>query len=231
MTYTLTHRLTAVVFIAAASLIHAQNLVTNGGFENNLTGWSNAMSGGASASFALETAQPYGGARAMKVVVTNPGSQLHNVQTLGPTFTLPTGTPTTITFRARAAVAGTTVRFVMQNAVYKKKAEVEQLIFDDLGLDIIRLKNWYFPADWPTNKSPSNIPTTGGFRGNYHNNKTFYDMAKANGRDISIQKRNESSASSPPSAISSMKSNSPATVNIWKRNRLGDQRRENSTTS
>jgi O-glycosyl hydrolase len=60
------------------------------------------------------------------------------------------------------------------------------MIFDDLGLDIIRLKNWYFPADWPTNTSPDNIPTAGGMRGNYNNNKTFYDMAKKNGRDISI---------------------------------------------
>ncbi len=56
-----------------------------------------------------------------------------------------------------------------------KKAEVEKLIFDDLGLDIIRLKNNYFPANYPTNKAAS-----GG------NNKTFYDMAKKNGRDIKI---------------------------------------------
>jgi glucuronoarabinoxylan endo-1,4-beta-xylanase len=267
----------AACFMTGAGLLHAQNLLTNGGFESGLTGWSNATSGGAVASFSLETVQPYEGARAMKVVVTNPSTQLHNVQTLGATFTtLPTGTPTTITLRARAAVAGTTVRLVMQSSAvpnqYKtmtftlstsweryswnhttaepnpqlkiqyrsagtiwlddiavevhpiptsgilvtldpgirhqtmdgiggaltwyssrmlalptaKKAEVEQQIFDDLGLDIIRLKNWYFPADWPTNKSPSNIPTTGGFKGNYYNNKTFYDMAKKNGRDISI---------------------------------------------
>ncbi len=263
----------AVFFVMGAGLLHGQNLLTNGGFESGFTGWSNATSGGAVASFSIETSQPYTGAKAMKVVVTNPSSQLHNVQTLGATFTtLPTGTPTTITFRARAAVAGTTVRFVMQNAVYNnkeftlstswaryswnhttteadprlriqyrstgtiwlddisveshpipssgilvtldpsirhqtmdgiggaltwyssrmlslpaaKKAEVEQLIFDDLGLDIIRLKNWYFPADYPTNKSPSNIPTASGYKGNYDNNKTFYDMAKEPGRDIKV---------------------------------------------
>jgi hypothetical protein len=108
----------ALFFVNGAGLLHAQNLVPNGGFENELTGWSNATSGGASATFSVETSQPYRGAKAMKIVVTNPGAQLHNVQTLGATFTtLPTGVPTTMTFRARAAVVGTTVRFVMQDAM------------------------------------------------------------------------------------------------------------------
>lgn len=65
-----------------------------------------------------------------------------------------------------------------------KRAEVEKLIFDDLGLDIIRLKNWYFPTNWPTNKSPSNIPTSTGT--NHNNTKIFYDMAKKGDRDIKI---------------------------------------------
>jgi O-glycosyl hydrolase len=106
--------------MAEATLLHAQNLVPNGGFENGFTGWSNNTSGGATASFSLETSQPYQGARAMKVVVTNPGSQLHNVQTLGPTLSgLGTGRPCTITFRARAATPGTRVRFVIQTDSYQ----------------------------------------------------------------------------------------------------------------
>lgn len=256
-------------FIAGAPLLHAQNLVSNGGFESGITsGWSNNTSGGAVASFALETAQPYAGARAMKVAVTNPGAQLHNVQTLGPTFTLPSGTATTLTFRARAATAGTTVRFVLQTNNYRQKDftlstswqyyswnhttdeanprlriqyrsvgmvwldeisvvshsdpgtsipifldpavrhqtmdgiggaltwyatrmlssphrdTLEQLIFDDLGLDIIRLKNWYYPANYPASKTTANIPSAE--RNNHNSNKTFHDMAKENGRDIRI---------------------------------------------
>ena len=116
----LIQRALAVLFMAGAAL-HAQNLVTNGGFESGLTGWSNNTSGGAGASFALETSQPYAGARAMRVAVGNPGSQLHNVQTLGPTFTLAVGTPTSITFRARASTAGVKVRFVMQNSTYTNR--------------------------------------------------------------------------------------------------------------
>ena len=108
-------------FLAGGSHLSAQNLVTNGGFESGLTGWTNNTSGGAGASFSLEAVQPYEGARAMKIAVTNPGAQLHNVQTLGPTFTLAVGTPTSITFRARASVSGVKVRFVMQDATYNNK--------------------------------------------------------------------------------------------------------------
>ncbi len=107
--------------IAGTSLLHAQNLVTNGGFESGLTGWSNNTSGGAVAAFSLETSLPYAGAKAMKIAVTNPGAQLHNVQTLGPTFALTVGTSTSITFRARASTAGVKVRFVMQNNTYNNK--------------------------------------------------------------------------------------------------------------
>ena len=111
------HQAVAVIFIALGSLVHAQNLVTNGGFENGLTGWSNATSGGASASFAVETSLQYAGAKAMRVAITNSGAALHNVQTraTGTSISLPIGTPTTITFRARASTAGVKVRFVMQD--------------------------------------------------------------------------------------------------------------------
>jgi hypothetical protein len=80
------HLVIAVFFALGAGLLHAQNLVPNGGFESSFSGWSNNTSGGASASFSVETSQPYAGAKAMKVVINNPGIDLHNVQTLGPTF-------------------------------------------------------------------------------------------------------------------------------------------------
>jgi glucuronoarabinoxylan endo-1,4-beta-xylanase len=115
------HLVVAVISITLGSNLHAQNLLTNGGFESGLTGWSNNTSGGAVASFSVETSQPYAGAKAMKIAVTNPGTQLHNVQTIGPTLTPAVGTPTSITFRARASTAGAKVRFVIQNATYNNK--------------------------------------------------------------------------------------------------------------
>ena len=262
----------AAICIAGSTLLDAQNLVPNGGFESGLTGWSNNASSGAIASFSLESTQPYAGAKAIKIVVNTLGPNAWNVQTLGPTFTdIGSNRSTMITFRARAATAGTRVRFVMQTNVYKNqdftlstawtyfswnhttaetsprlriqypdqgtvwldeilvvahdepasgilpitlnpgarrqtmegiggaltwystrvlssphKDQLEGLIFDDLGLDIIRLKNWYFPADYPNNKSPGNIPTTNNQRSSYNANKTFYDMAKEGDRDISV---------------------------------------------
>ncbi len=107
--------------ITRGPLLHAQNLVTNGGFESGMTGWTNNTSGGAGASFSLETSLPYVGTTAMKVAVTNPGAQLHNVQTLGPTFAVAVGTSTSITFRARASANGVKVRFVMQNNTYNNR--------------------------------------------------------------------------------------------------------------
>lgn len=107
--------------IAGTTLLHAQNLVTNGGFESGMTGWTNARSGSGSASFSLETGLQYAGANALKVVVNNPGADSWNVESRGPTFTnLGAGQSLSITFRARAAAAGAKVRVVMQNASYSQ---------------------------------------------------------------------------------------------------------------
>lgn len=115
------HLVLAILCIMGSARVLAQNLVTNGGFENGFSGWSNNTSGVAVASYSLETSLPYAGAQAMKIAISNPGAQVHNVQTLGPTFALAVGTSTTITFRARATTAGAKVRFVMQNNTYNQR--------------------------------------------------------------------------------------------------------------
>ncbi|MBY0426078.1 MAG: hypothetical protein K2Q22_10610, partial [Cytophagales bacterium] len=38
-----------------------------------------------------------------------------------------------------------------------KKAEIINLLFNDLGADIIRFKNWYYPANYPADKTTNNI--------------------------------------------------------------------------
>ncbi len=114
-------QLIGAFIITGAPLLHAQNLVTNGGFESGMTGWTNARSGSGSASFSLETGLQYAGTNALKVVVTNPGADSWNVESRGPTFTnLGAGQSLSITFRARAAAAGAKVRVVMQNASYSQ---------------------------------------------------------------------------------------------------------------
>lgn len=120
MSLSFLHRLFAAFCIAGSSLIHAQNLVPNGGFESNFTGWTNSTGGGASAAFSLESSLPFAGQKASKVVVNTLGTNIWNVQTLGPTFTnLGTNRLTTISFRARAATNGTRVRMVMQTNSYQ----------------------------------------------------------------------------------------------------------------
>jgi glucuronoarabinoxylan endo-1,4-beta-xylanase len=273
MTSTLASIAITAIFLASAGLLKAQNLITNPGFENNLTGWSNATSGGASASFAVESSLPYTGARAMRVAITNPGTALHNVQSraTGTSINLPIGTPTTVTFRARASIPGVKVRFVLQDATYhnreftlstswaryawnhttteanpelriqfrsagtvwlddisveahpipssgilltldpsirhqtmdgfggaltwnairiinlpsQQRNEVESMIFDDLGLDIIRLKNWYYPDGYPASKSPSAI-SPAWERNNFNANQSFVSMARKPGRRVKI---------------------------------------------
>lgn len=45
--------------------------------------------------------------------------------------------------------------------VSSKKNEIYQLMFQDLGLDILRLKNWYYPMNYPINKLPENMVSSG----------------------------------------------------------------------
>ena len=113
------------LFLAALFLTgmigRAQNLVTNGGFESGMTGWTNARSGSGSASFSLETGLQYEGTNALKTVVNNPGADIWNVETRGPTLTnLGTGQSVSITFRARAATAGVKLRAVLQTTTYRQ---------------------------------------------------------------------------------------------------------------
>jgi O-glycosyl hydrolase len=108
-------------FLVGGSHLSAQNLVTNGGFESGLTGWTNGRSGSGSASFSLETSLQYEGTNALKTVVNNPGADIWNVETRGPTLTnLGTGQSVSITFRARAATAGAKLRAVLQTTTYRQ---------------------------------------------------------------------------------------------------------------
>jgi glucuronoarabinoxylan endo-1,4-beta-xylanase len=66
-----------------------------------------------------------------------------------------------------------------------KKDEIANYIFDDLGLDIIRLKNWYYPDNYPTDKTTNTM--------SYDNAKALwgvtnelYTMAKDRNEDVKI---------------------------------------------
>ncbi|MCW5910607.1 MAG: hypothetical protein KIT62_06005 [Cyclobacteriaceae bacterium] len=42
-----------------------------------------------------------------------------------------------------------------------KVNEIADLLFTDLGIDILRLKTWYYPDNYPTNKAVSNMSNNG----------------------------------------------------------------------
>jgi O-glycosyl hydrolase len=120
----LRHLIGAVFFVMGIGLLHAQNLVTNGGFENGFTGWTNSRSGSGSASFSLESNLQYAGTNALKTVVSNPGADNWNVETRAPIFTgVGTGRSLSVTFRARAATAGTIINAAFQNGTGTYRAQ------------------------------------------------------------------------------------------------------------
>ena len=66
-----------------------------------------------------------------------------------------------------------------------KSNEICQLLFDDLGMDILRLKNWYYPTDYPNNKSPQTMVTTGD-KTMFDATNQFYTKAKTSNPNIKI---------------------------------------------
>jgi glucuronoarabinoxylan endo-1,4-beta-xylanase len=69
-----------------------------------------------------------------------------------------------------------------------KKKEIADLLFDDLGIDIIRFKNWYYPADYPVNKSTANMPDTDNDYSKSHWDATneLYELAMQRNSNIRI---------------------------------------------
>ncbi|HOX82170.1 MAG TPA: glycoside hydrolase family 30 beta sandwich domain-containing protein [Chryseolinea sp.] len=69
-----------------------------------------------------------------------------------------------------------------------KKQEIADLMFDDLGIDIIRFKNWYYPGNYPTNKSTADMPDVDNDYAKSHWDATneLYDLAMARNPNIKI---------------------------------------------
>ncbi|MDZ7693286.1 MAG: glycoside hydrolase family 30 beta sandwich domain-containing protein [Balneolaceae bacterium] len=95
-----------------------------------------------------------------------------------------------------------------------KKDEISQLIFDDLGADIIRLKNWYFPEGYPENKSPDQMEVSW-FVPHFNATNELYDLAKSHNSKIEVLL----SSWTPPS---SLKSNGELEEGTLKKNDDGE---------
>lgn len=75
----------ALVFALWSNAVRAQ-ILTNGGYESGLAGWTNSLSSGGSAAFANDTTYPHQGTNALRVTVINPGSASNSVKTLSASF-------------------------------------------------------------------------------------------------------------------------------------------------
>ncbi|MCW3109622.1 MAG: xylanase [Segetibacter sp.] len=111
-----------IFFIALLGFTsNGQNLISNGSFENNFANWNNLAGGSSSAAFSIETVDIQDGAKAMKVVVTTPGANAYDVQSINSSWASATGNLYTLTFFAKAATNGITVRAVQQTNTYAQK--------------------------------------------------------------------------------------------------------------
>lgn len=76
--------------------------------------------------------------------------------------------------------------------------EIAQLLFEDLGTDILRLKNWYYPAGYPSNKNPSNMEVNW-FVQHFNATNELYNMAMNYNPEMEVLL----SSWTPPSALKS----------------------------
>jgi len=79
-----------------------------------------------------------------------------------------------------------------------KKDEITNLLFDELGLDILRLKNWYYPKGYPAITSTDEMEVSW-FKKHFDASKELYSIAKNINPGIKVLL----SSWGPPSALKS----------------------------
>lgn len=65
------------------------------------------------------------------------------------------------------------------------KTKIADLIFDDLGIDIIRFKNWYYPDDYPNVKTTTSMSDDGS-KSHWDATNELYTLAKARNANVKI---------------------------------------------
>lgn len=66
-----------------------------------------------------------------------------------------------------------------------KLTEIADLMFTDLGMDIVRLKNWYYPANYPVDKSTTNMPDDNS-NSHWEATNKLYELAKERDANIKV---------------------------------------------
>lgn len=266
----MTNFLRFLMLLAVSASLTGQNLISNGDFESGTTGWSNSAGNGGNATFTFPaTGDVHAGSGSLRANVAAVGANAWDVQTIQSGFTATTGLTHSLTFWARATVAGRVVRLVLQNTSYTaqdftmttawtqytfnfiptetslqlkihyyqtgdfrfddfvindpsggpapvtstitpsssfqdmvgfggaltwyadrvissaSKNTICDLMFTDLGLDILRLKNWYYPVNYPTNKSTATMDPAH-FKNSFDITNELHTLAKARNSNIDV---------------------------------------------
>ncbi len=96
------------------------NLVLNPGFESDYTNWFTQVSSTAptSGSITLETGDVQSGGKAAKIVVNTPGPNAYSIQIVSDNFTVTSGSNYKLTYWAKSAANGQSLRAVAQGTSY-----------------------------------------------------------------------------------------------------------------
>ena len=259
-----------VTLLAFCTITQAQNLLTNGNFENDMTSWWTGISGEGQASFSIETGDTQSGNKALRAEINTPGAQAWDVQAINNTaWPSVANREYKLTFYGKTIGAPASIRLVQQidgaftsldqtitqewqqyswtftagadNLEFKihfpnagtflldnftltgdistsliiatadasrfhqtmagfggaltwhcdritrssHKKEIAQLLFEDLGSDIIRLKNWYYPQNYPQNKGTDAFHVDW-FKPHFEATRELYELAKGFNPEIEI---------------------------------------------
>ncbi len=109
------------IFLITCTYLSAQkNLIKNGGFENNLSNWTNLSENGAKAKFSAAPHDKQIGSNCFKINVLSLGSNLWDAQSFQ-SFESKKNKTYTITFSAKSTMPGKEVTFQIQNKTFTPK--------------------------------------------------------------------------------------------------------------
>ncbi len=130
----------------------------------------------------------------------------------------PTPTPDTsikitldpaVTYQEMVGFGGALTWYCDRVTRSSKKEEILDLMVNDLGADIVRLKNWYYPLDYPNNKVPDQMEATKEwFKQHFDATNELYTKIKSRNPGAKILL----SSWGPPSALKSNNSLNEGTL-------------------
>jgi O-glycosyl hydrolase len=114
----------------------------------------------------------------------DPGEPAEPAPPLPPTTTKITIDPAT-SFQEMIGFGGALTWYADRVINSPKKTEITNLIFNDLGTDILRFKNWYYPDNYPTVKSTA-VMTDDNSKALWDVTNQLHQTAKQNNSNVKV---------------------------------------------